>query len=212
MMWTLSIPDFPWLFGKKRRLYNQSRTDFYEGRNSLTTHTSLNAILNFNQLDSLSTSKPIQFYGLQFGQSYKETIKKLGKPNFVDKRRLAVKQQKTIFYRLTIKEVKCILQIHFFQDQFFYGKMELRGSNPTAKRDIGLLVCQKYGITEENWTGSILDPSGNLILIKENIVPNICYITGNKQIVQALRNELNILEGFKKHKQVGQSEILLDMV
>lgn len=213
-MRTLINPDFPWVFGsKKRRLYRQSRVDFYEGRNALASTSSFNNILTSNTIDaSLSTDKRIKFYGLYFGQSLKETIKKLGKPNYKDKRSLVLKNQVTIYYRLTIKEVKCILQMHFYKDEFFFGKMEIRSSNPTVKRDIGELVCQKYGITEKDWTGSIFDNDGNKVLIKQNMIPNVCYITGDKTLIAALKMELNLIEQPKKYRRSGQTELLLDMV
>lgn len=213
-MRTLINPDFQWVFGsKKRRLYRQSRLDFYEGRNALTSTASFHKILNSNNLDaSLSTEKCIKFYGLYFGQSLKETIKKLGKPNYKDKRTLVLKNQVTIYYRLTIKEVKCILQMHFYKDQFFFGKMEIRNSNPSVKRDIGELVCQKYGVNEKDWTGSIFDDDGNKVLIKQNIIPNVCYITGDKTLTAALKMELNLIEQPKKYRRREQTELLLDMV
>lgn len=212
-MWTLSFPDFPLLFGsKKRRLYKQSRADFYEGRNALVSCASFDSILNLNHLESLGTEKGIQFYGLSFGQSVKATIQKLGKPNYVDNRKLALKNQKTIYYRLTIKEERCILQMHYYKDQFFFGKMEIKGNNPVAKRDIGQLVCQKYGISQQDWTGSIIDSNQNKILIKENIVPNVCYISGDKDLLNEIRVELTSILNAKKYRQVGQSELLLDMV
>lgn len=212
-MWTLSFPDIPMLFGsKKRRLYQQSRTDFYEGKNALVSHASFDSILNLNHLESQYTGKDVQFYGLSFGQSLKETTKKLGRPNYVDNRKLALKHQKTIYYRLTIKEEKCILQMHYYRDQFFFGKMEIKGNNPITKRDIGQLICQKYGISQQDWTGSIIDSNQNKILIKENIVPNVCYITGDKVLMNEIRAELKSILTAKKYRQIGQSELLLDMV
>ncbi len=212
-MWTLSFPDIPMLFGsKKRRLYKQSRSDFYEGRNALLSHVSFDSILNLNHLESIYTEKGVQFYGLSFGQTLKETIKKLGKPNYVDHRKLALKHQKTIYYRLTIKEERCILQMHYYKDQFFYGKMEIKGNDPVAKRVIGQLVCQKYNISEQDWTGSIIDSNQNKILIKENIVPNVCYITGDKVLMNEIRAELKSILIAKKYRHIGQPELLLDMI
>jgi hypothetical protein len=206
-MWTLSFPNIPMLFGsKKRRIYKQSRSDFYEGRNALLSHVSFDSILNLNHLESIDTEKGVQFYGLSFGQTLKETIRKLGKPNYVDNRKLALKHQKTIYYRLTIKEERCILQMHY------YSKMEIKGNDPVAKRVIGQLVCQKYNISQQDWTGSIIDSNHNKILIKENMVPNVCYITGDKVLMNEIRAELKPLLIAEKYRQIGQSELLLDIV
>ncbi len=212
-MWTLNKTEFPWPFrSKKRRLYRQSRTDFYEGKNALSSHNTFISILNKTHLDALSTEKKIQFYGLTFGQSVKSTVQKLGKPNYTDKRKLVSKNQKTIYYRLLIKEVKCVLQMHFYKDQFFFGRMEIRGGNSSIKKDIGQLVCKKYGISQEGWTGSIVDIEKNIVTINDNFIPSMSYITGNKKLLDEIRRELTRSEKLKEYKQSGQTELLLDMI
>lgn len=212
-MWTLSKPEFLWPFvSEKKRLYRQSRVDFYQGKNALSSHTTLNSVININNLDARSTEKNIQFYGLTFGQSIKDTIQKLGKPNYIDKRKLVSKNQKTIYYRLTIKGVKCILQMHYYKDQFFFGKMEISSSSVDIKKDLGQLVCQKYGITSENWTGSIIDSSNNIVLIKDNFIPNMSYISGDKDLFEQIRIELASVEKVNKYRRSGQTELLLDMI
>ncbi len=130
----------------------------------------------------------------------------------MDNRKLALKHQKTIYYRLTIKEERCILQMHYYKDQFFFGKMEIKGNDPVAKRAIGQLVCQKYNIAQQDWTGSIIDSNHNKILIKENMVANVCYITGDKVLMNEIRSELKSILLSKKYRQIGQSELLLDLV
>ncbi|MFY0591046.1 hypothetical protein [Roseivirga sp.] len=213
-MRTLFTSDLPWSFSsKKRKRYHQSRVDFYEGRNALVSSSSFSKLFNTYNIDTtLKTDKPIRFFGLEFGQTLKETIKKLGKPNYKDKRTFCLNKHATIYYRLSIKEVKCILQIHFYQDQFFFGKMEIRSSNPQAKRDIGALVCQKYGISEKDWIGSIADEQGNNIEIKQNIVPSVTYLTGNKELIKSIKQELAPVKKPKRYSRLEQTELLLDMV
>ena len=213
-MRTLFSSEFSWGFSsKKRRRHHQSRVDFYEGRNALVSKTSFESIFNSHNLDTaLSTNKSIRFFGIRFGQSLKEAIKKLGKPNYKDQRPLSLKQHNTIYYRLTIKEVKCILQLHFYQDSFFFGKMEIRSSNPQIKRDIAELVCQKYGVSEKNWIGSIFDENGHKINIKQNIIPSVSYVTGDQEIIVAIKTELAAVKTQKRYGRLAQAELLLDMV
>ena len=102
--------------------------------------------------------------------------------------------------------------MHYYKDQFFYGKMEIKDNDPVAKRVIGQLVCQKYNISEQDWTGSIIDRNQNKILIKENIVPNVCYITGDKVLINEIRTELKSILIAKKYRHIRQPELLLDMI
>ncbi|OEJ99857.1 hypothetical protein [Roseivirga misakiensis] len=213
-MRTLFSSDFQWsLSSKKRRRYQQSRIDFYEGRNALVSRSSFSVLFNSHDATpSRDTEKPIRFFGLEFGQSVKETIKKLGKPNYKDKRTLCLDKHTTIYYRLMIKQVKCILQMHYYQDQFFFGKMEIRSSNPQTKRDISALVCQKYGISENDWTGAIIDQNSNKVHIKQNMVPSVIYVTGNQFLLNRIKLELVPVQSTKRYSRLEQSELLLDMV
>jgi hypothetical protein len=44
------------------------------------------------------------------------------------------------------------------------------------------------------------------------MVPNVCYITGDKVLMNEIRAELKPLLIAEKYRQIGQSELLLDIV
>lgn len=202
---------FPVAGSRKKRLYRQSKVDFYQSRNVLSTIAAFDPLLNLNHLDSYSTEKEIRFYGLPFGTSYKEAIRKLGRPNYVEKSNLPNKYQRAIFYRIRIKEVNCILQMHFFTDQFFFGQIEIRDISEKRKREIAQLLCKKYSVDDENWTGEIVDKSGNTISIRHNMIPSVSYLTGDQQLMRNIKVEVQA-ERKKKYKTAQEPQWLLDMV
>ncbi len=200
------------LFYKQSRLYKQSKKEFYEGRNLLTTSSSFSQVFTNNRLESQESNKEIKFYGLAFGSSTKDCKKRLGKPNYIDSRSPVIRGLKTFFYRLHIKGIKCILQVHFYQDQFFFGQMEIREGNTAVKNEIARLLCQKYEIESEVWHGTIIDSSQNQLIIKEDIVPSIAYITGDQFVLDSIKKSL-----LKKLKERNVSfnqklEWLIDVV
>ncbi len=86
--------------------------------------------------------------------------------------------------------MKCILQVHFYQDQFFFGQMEIREGNVEVKKQIGQLLCQKYEIESDHWQGAIVDTQSNQLLIKEDIVPSITYLTGDQRVLEEIKTTL----------------------
>lgn len=213
MVWTKTRPTSKRLmFFRQSKLYKQSKKEFYEGRNLLTSSTSFSQLFVNHKLESQPTPKNIKFYGLEFGEKTKECRKKLGKPNFIDSRTFVTKGLKTYFYRLQIKGVKCILQVHFYQDQFFYGQMEIREGNLEVKKQISQLLCQKYDIESEHWQGAIVDQEENQLLIKEDIIPSISYLTGDQQILGEIKKAL-LKKAQEKNVSFNQKfEWLLDLI
>ena len=177
-------------FLKKSRLYKQSKKDFYTGKNLLTSSSSFGQIFKNHRLESQQANKSIKFYGLEFGSSTKTCRKRLGKPNYIERESSVMGGLKAYFYRLRMKGIRCILQIHFYQDQFFFGQMEIREGNTALKNDINKLLCEKYGIETGVWHGTIADKDNNQLIIKEDTVPNITYVTGDQVLLQDIRQSL----------------------
>ena len=213
MVWTKANTSNKGLFFYRRSSsYKQSRKEFYEGRNLLSNSRSFGQVFANHRLESQQSAKEIKFYGLAFGSSSRACRKRLGKPNYVDSRSPVIKGLKTYFYRLHIKGVKCILQIHFFQDAFFFGQMEIREGNTEVKKEISKLLCQKYEIESDVWHGAIVDSMANQLLIKEDIVPSISYITGETEILLKIKHAL-LQKVKQKNINFNQKlEWLLDVV
>lgn len=199
-------------FSKKKSRYLQSRESFYESRNFLSTYSRVSSIVQDTSTNSLTTDKTIKFYGLDFGVSIKKAMEHLGKPNYVSKANTLLRKHKTIFYRISIAQVKCILQLHFVQDQFFLGLIEIRSTEKEVKREVTQLIKQKYGIDQEQWTGAIYDGDKHQIELKNDIVPYIVYKSGDADLKESIRFQLAQNHAKKQKYYDKRSDLLLEMI
>ena len=69
--------------------------------------------------------------------------------------------------------------------------MEIREGNLKIKKEIRNLIYRKYEIESLTSFGAIIDSNNNQLLLKEDIVQNITYITGNKQILSEIKKRLH---------------------
>ena len=199
-------------FSKKKSRYLQSRESFYESRNFLSNFSRLSGIVQNTSTNSLSTDKAIKFYGLEFGVSARQAIDHLGKPNYVSKNSSLLKRHKALFYRITIAQVKCILQLHFVHDQFFLGLIEIRSTEKAVKREVAQLVKQKYGIEQAQWTGVINDQHQHQIELKNDIIPYIVYKSGNQDVKDIIRFQMAQINDKKQKYYDKRSDLLLEMI
>lgn len=214
-MTTQSITSLMGLFApftRKRNRYLQSRESFYEGRNYLSNVERLKGLVSGTSANQIVTRKTIKFYGLDFGASLKEAIGHLGKPNYTSKKSSLLSRHKTIYYRINIAKVKCILQLHFLHDQFFLGLIEVRSFGLEFKKEVADLVRKKYKIDNENWEGKIVDDTRHKIELKNNIVPYIVYQSGHAEIRERIRLQLDekILDKQKHYDK--RSDLILEMI
>ena len=172
---------------------------------------SLLNIINQDNINSSCSIYDIAVDNIDFGVSSKQLLKIKGKPNFIQKKGLVSENIKTLFYRELIKGVKCIIQFHFYNDQFFYGHMELRHDKCGFKEEVEELIKAKYGIDEIR-NGSIIDQSGNQIFFKNDITPSLSYLTGDSTIKACIRKELNEIKLISDRKSSVQVSHILDLI
>lgn len=214
-MTTQSITSLMGLFApfvKKRNRYLQSRESFYEGRNYLSNVERLQSLVSGTSANQISTSKTIRFYGLNFGTSLKQATRHLGKPNYTSKKNSLLSKHRTIYYRITISKVKCILQLHFLHDQFFLGLIEIRSFGLGFKKEVADLIRKKYSIDNESWVGKIVDNTSHKIELKNDIVPYIVYQSGDKEVRDNIRLQLQQMSTYKEKHYNKRSDLILDMI
>ncbi|MEC7753993.1 MULTISPECIES: hypothetical protein [Roseivirga] len=208
-MRTDSLP-FLSLFGsrKRRKLYYLGKEDFYQSRNALN----VSSAFNFHSRDtnqSYSTEKHIRFYGVEFGKTQKEIRRLFGKPNFAQKKGLPLDTQITLFYKLNVKGIKCILQMHLYRDQLFFAQIQLTDSNAQIKKVFLELFRMKYKVNELDWNNNLKDADDNRIALQDDIVPKASYFTGNKALWQEIRSELSSKEEAENSWDIDIKKIAL---
>lgn len=199
-------------FRRRRNRYLQNRENFYEGRNYLSSYGKLKALVSGTSINQIATQKPIKFYGLEFGATLKEARVHLGKPNYVSRKNTLLSRHKTIYYRITIAQVKCILQLHFLHDRFFLGLIEMRSSSEVFKSEVIDLIRQKYGVKNKNWVGKIVDDCNHKVELKDDIVPYIVYESGDAEVREWIRQEIAETNLTRQKYYDKRSDLILDMI
>lgn len=199
-------------FSKQRNRYLQNRESFYEGRNYLSNYERLKSLVSGTSTDQISTSKSIKFYGLDFGATLKQATKHLGKPNYASKKNSLISKHKTIYYRITISQVKCILQLHFLQDKFFLGLIEIRRASEEFKKEVSDLIRKKYSIDNDSWVGKITDDDMHKIELKDDIVPYIVYQSGNMDIKESIQFQMDEMIDSRQKYYDKRSDLILEMI
>ncbi|WP_422009221.1 hypothetical protein [Roseivirga pacifica] len=197
---------------RKRKYYREDRVDFYRNKNALIAKASINDIITRNSYDVFLSKKHINFYGIAFGTSLKACKKKMGKPNFEVKKGSALEGQNTIFYRLRIANVKCVLQLHFFNDQFFFGQLSLKHNTGYFSGELINIVREKYGLPEAKYFELITDEHDNKIEFIEGMAPCIRYTTGDQKLLAEIRTALHSAQTKQRSRRLKQNEMLLELV
>lgn len=173
---------------KRRKLYYLGKEDFYQSRNALN----VSSAFNFHKDQSTqtnSTEQEIKFYGLNFGKSEKEIKRVFGRPNFRQKSGLPLDKQLTLFYKLNIKGIKCILQMHLYNDKMFFAQIQLRDANTEIRSVFLQLFELKYKIESLEWNQSIKDHKGARIMLKDDIVPKANFFSSDSSIWSEINSE-----------------------
>ena len=207
-MRTKSLPFLSLFKNRKRRSYYLGKEDFYQSRNALN----VSSAFSFHQEEYVRdnpTNREIKFYGVSFGKSEKEIKKLFGTPNFRQKKSLPLDSQITLFYKLNIKGIKCILQMHLYNDELFFAQIQLRDAN-TELRDIFLSLFKlKYGIESLCWNETIQDESGSRIALKDDIVPKASFFTHDRSIWKKIDAEFHELAAKNQYTQYQLEKIAL---
>jgi hypothetical protein len=200
------------ILSQKSRAYGQTKRDFYESRIYLQNLEKLTTIFNSVTPANIYTEKQITFYGIDFGNSIKDVINKLGRPNYKTSENRLFNDHRIIFYRLKISSVNCILQLHFINNSFFLGVVEMRTGNKELKESLFDLIKQKYKINESVVNSFVQDNSGSRIQVREDVIPYVVYTTGDPQLKNLLLSSAKQLIPVATNHQLQRQSLLLDMI
>lgn len=196
---------------KKNRLYHQSRVDFYEGRNSLTRLTSLKNLIAKDSLHTSNSLQQIQIQNIPFGVSTREIQKLKGTANYHQKNKQALSEIDTLFYRENLYGVTCIIQLQLFNDQFFFGNIELRHNTHGFGEKIEKLIQEKYGI-DHLIKDTITDQNGHQIRFSNGLIPNISYLSGDKDLRTEILKAIETVESIPNKNTIHQASKILDLI
>lgn len=196
---------------RNRKLYYLGKEDFYQTRNALNVASSFNFHKDVYQ-ENHGTTKDIRFYGLSFGKSKKEVTRVFGKPNFVQKKGLPLSSQITLFYKFSVKGMKCILQLHLYNDKLFFCQIQLRNADNNIREGFLNLFRTKYQAPSLNWNETIEDEVGSKIALKDDVVPKVNFFSNDKELWKEIKHELNEQASKTQNEIYNKHEIALKWI
>lgn len=176
---------------------SSSRIDRYNRLNSLSSIKRTEKIISdyFNSISSEKnrTNEKIKFNGVEFDYNEKQTIEILGLPRFKIAQSGVLSDHKILFYKYNIEPYKLKVQLHFFNDRFFFGSHTFDIAKVHEMKKIKLGLIEKYfgevALANQN---SIIDNSNNLILISNSYPVVINYISGNRHLLNSIELDLQL--------------------
>lgn len=134
---------------------------------------------------------PVRFKTLEFGDTEKIVLKKLGKPRFVIKDNGF--SPLAFFYKEELMNHELLLQIHFFDNEFVLATQSIIDTDLKWREIVKITVIEKYGA--ESWKTArheknavFADSEGNRIFLLESINLSIVYCSGQTKHYQQIEN------------------------
>jgi len=202
------LPFLSLFKNRKRRSYYLGKEDFYQSRNALNVSSSF-SFHREQYIKNNPTNKEIKFYGVSFGKSEREIKRIFGTPNYRQKKYLPLASQITLFYKLNIKGIKCILQMHLYEDQLFFAQIQLRDASAELRSVFLGLFRLKYGIEGLSWNETIQDESGSRVALMDDIVPKASFFTHDRAVWKKIDEEFHELAAKNQYTQYQLEKIAL---
>lgn len=124
------------------------------------------------------TSEPIQPLGLKFSSLYKDVLKEMDKPSYVYDNEQNEHNHKVLLIRETVSNISLLVQLQFYNQKLFFIALHISKNTYVEKVDVINTVMQKY-LNKPYKLGDeypiIQDPSGNFVIINDDVSFSICY-------------------------------------
>lgn len=192
------------------------KTTYYKNyyyRNSFLSYNFKDRFDLFKNIETYKTTQSILFKGkVPFDINLSTVVKILGRPHFVHNEE-SINQYLTIYYKNKLNNIKNKSQLHFFDNQFFYGIQIFPYLTKSQQEEFSELLRIKYQYPSNvNYPIALIDHQQSLLMISVNFGLTLEYITGNtllvEHVIQALKQlEMNNLTKDKKRRQLIMNSI-----
>lgn len=181
--------------------YRQGRSDYYKALNTMSSIASLEALKKMKFSVHQQLLVPIRCFGIIFDASEKQIRQKLGKPNFRQQQVLHIPTLTTLFYKLKIQGIRCVLEIHLYQNAVFCLQLLMKGGSSKEKNLFLNSLARLYQQESIEWGNTFLGQKGNILNCENDVMPRITYLTGNQQcldkiLVKMQPEEIKSQEGY----------------
>jgi hypothetical protein len=191
--------------------YNYPRDYYYDRLTSKYENPSFFCSLFEKQgLLEFKTLREIKFRkGIRFDADAKSIISLLGRPNFIlDKKEFF--NYKILFYRFKIGGHKTKCELHLLNDKLFFFSYVFSYLTSKDKKSFNQILASKYiqDKTAPIAKYKITDISDNIMMVDDSIDYSVVYMSGNAEIYEVIKKELEKMRRVKDRKvQVKYNEL-----
>jgi hypothetical protein len=183
----------PFIKSRKKKKSPQKNHVFYARENIIQTIPELNKILSkLSDKEIYKTNRKIEFYKHPIGQINEAFLKKqFGDVSFLLEPENGVENSKVYYFKMTSEHLKFLIQVHFYNDEFFMASTKVYGNtllSPTDKLKVSSTLYNKYCPEKLNDNSDFIvsDEDGNIVFIIDDVFYHIIYLANNK-VTEQLR-------------------------
>ena len=175
---------------KKGATYQQGRSEYYKVLNVLSSNASVESLKQIKFSAEKSLSVPIRCFGVVFEATEKEIRKKLGKANYRQQRVLGLPQLTTLFYKLKIKGIRCILEIHLYKKNVFCLHLLMKNGSQDERNEFLNSLARLYKTNKIDWGDKVIGKNGNVLYCQNDVTPRLTFLTGNKNYLESISADM----------------------
>ena len=169
---------------KKGATYQQGRSEYYKVLNVLSSNASVESLKQIKFSKEKSLPVPIRCYGVVFEATEKEIHKKLGRANYRQQQVLGVPQLTTLFYKLKIKGLRCILEIHLYKGSVFCLHLLMKDGSQDERNEFLNSLAKLYKTNKIDWGDKVIGKNRNELYCQNDVIPKLTFLTSNKNYLE----------------------------
>ena len=200
--------------GKEEKLRASS---YYRSRLSrISSWEKLYAIYTIRQESDFNSTRDIGFRNVPFGSKSKQVRRLLGEPRHIINNTSAIQGHMVFFYKYNFAGILTKCEVHFLNDTFFLSTYAFYRTLDGKSTEVKEVLFSKYldpkVKVDFDATLRINDQKGNSILLEKDVELMITYISGEKNIMEAIaghikQNEISLAKEENKRMHL-LSEVL----
>ena len=195
----------------------------YISTESLLNETKLqlgNIFYLADQLDMSSdkarpTDMALQLNGVHLGATLDELTNTLGEADASMKKVLAGGTHRILFYQKELSGFRMNIRAHLWDDHFFMGESIYEELQNPFEFKLDEMVYEKYlelKNEENTFFNKIIDPNGDMMYITRSVGFRMLYLSADKEIKKAIKNEIQIAKSNKESRERIIEEKLFDQL
>lgn len=173
-------------FKSSKKKIPKKGTSFYERENLIQTIKELNKVLYLLNSSKISkTNSSILFQNVELSAiTEKKLTKDFGEESYCLEPNSGIHDHRIYFYRTTSQNLKLLIQLHFFEDKFFFAATKVYSdallTNSDKQKVLNQIISTYHpDMDNQSFDVDLIDPKGNILFAQDNVFYYMKYIANN---------------------------------